>query len=153
MSPNSDDCKEEVAQMNRLALKYGEQGLKIFGLPTTDVLNTGKTLTYEQLFSELVNYQPKFEVIKPLDWNGKEMGEIFKYLKRYSPLFNVYVGKARRINQHFYKFLWDRYGILQKYYPPGTDYETIEKDILRLLEEKFDPEEYETIINPPEEIV
>mmetsp|Transcript_28464 Transcript_28464/g.25192 ORF Transcript_28464/g.25192 Transcript_28464/m.25192 type:complete len:89 (+) Transcript_28464:357-623(+) len=87
-----------------------------------------------------------------MDCNGQEMAEIFKFLKRYSPLFSLQYGKSRRIDKHYYKFLCDRYGLLHKFYTPETSYTEIEKDIKELLEESFDKEEYETIINPPEEM-
>ena len=57
------------------------------------------------IVEELKKFKPTFEILKPQDCNGQEMGEIFKFLKRYSPLFNVHIGKSSQIQRHFYKFL------------------------------------------------
>ena len=81
------------------------------------------------------------------------MGEIFKYLKRYSPLFSVQLGKANRTTMHFNKYIWDRYGHLHKFYGPDASYDDIELEIKELLNDKFDAEEYEIVLNPPEEII
>ena len=81
-----------------------------------------------------------------------DIAEIMKFLKRYSPLFSVNYGKANRLHQHYAKFLCDRNGLLDKYFSPDVEYETIEEEIVRLLGDKFSDEEYDLIINPPEEM-
>ena len=77
-----------------------------------------------------------------MDINCIEMHELYMYLKRNSPLFRHKYGKALQIKDHYNKvfeksncvqFLCDRYGLVQHYYPPDTQYAFIEDDIKKLL--------------------
>ena len=78
-----------------------------------------------------------------MDVNGKEMHNLYKFLKRYSPLFSHKLGRSRRINDFYDKFLTDRYGEVKKFYGPQTDYAVIEQDLKKLLEEKFYEKKYQ----------
>ncbi|CAI2380903.1 unnamed protein product [Moneuplotes crassus] len=156
MYHESDRCQEEIAKLNELSSKYSSnentdknKGLQIIGLPTTDILIANPSSNIAQ---EILKFKPNFLILKPLDCNGQEMGEIFKFLKRYSPLFSFDIGKSSRLQRHFYKFLCDRYGLLHKFYTPEVGYDVIEKDIQELLAEQFDHNEYDSIIDPPEDL-
>jgi glutathione peroxidase-family protein len=63
------------------------------------------------------------------------MSTLFRFLKRNSPLFEAKYGAARRINEHYNKFLLDRYGIVKHYYTGNTEFAVIEADIRRLISE------------------
>jgi hypothetical protein len=69
-----------------------------------------------------------------------------------SSLFSFRYGQARKIDQHYHKFLTDRYGKIHKNYPPNAKYEDIEKDIEELLIKEFKENEYDEIVNPKEDI-
>ena len=115
------------------------------------MLVAGDRLTYDQMAQEIMKFEPEFTILRPIDWNGMEMGAIFRFLKRSSSLFSFRYGQARKIETHFWKFLCNRYGILHRYYPTGAEYEVIEKDIEELLAEKFKEAKYDEIVNPTEE--
>lgn len=85
-----------------------------------------------------------------LDVNGKEMHNLYRFLKRNSPLFVHRYGRARRINEFYDKFVTNRYGEVKHYYGPQTEYAVIEADIRKLLEEKFIEQKYQHLLDPPD---
>ena len=85
------------------------------------------------LTSETINQNLRF--VSKLDVNGKEMHNLYRFLKRHSTLFVHRYGRARRIDEHYTKFLCNRYGEVKHQYPAQTEYAKIEADIKKLLEE------------------
>jgi glutathione peroxidase-family protein len=69
--------------------------------------------------------------------NGQEMANLYKFLKRGSPLFLPSYGRANRIKEHYSKFLTDRYGQVKHYYSPDVEMAVVEADIRNLIEEEF----------------
>ena len=69
-------------------------------------------------------------------------------MKRNSPLFINRYGRACRINDHYSKFLLNRYGQVQHYYTGMTEMAVIEADIKTLIEEEFNKQKYEELLNP-----
>ena len=61
-----------------------------------------------------------------MDVNGKEMHNLYRFLKRNSSLFVHRYGRARRINEYYDKFLCDRYGEVKHQYSPHVEYAVIE---------------------------
>ena len=71
------------------------------------------------------------------------MCHLYKFLKRQSPdLFNSQFGMAARINEHYTKFLCNKYGEVRHMYLPQTEWPVIEADIKRLLQEEFDQRKF-----------
>lgn len=97
---------------------------------------------------ESINANLRF--VSKLDVNGKEMHNLYRYLKRNSPLFIHRYGRSRKIDDHYSKFLCDRYGEVKHYYAPQVEYAVIEADIKRLLEEKFYEPKYRSLLDPPD---
>ena len=91
---------------------------------------------------------PGFKFLSKMDVNGNEMHNLYRYLKRYSPLFMPKYGRAYQIKEHYTKFLCDRYGQVKYYYTPAVEYAVIEADIKKLMEEQFYPKKYEDLLNP-----
>jgi|LauGreDrversion4_2_1035121.scaffolds.fasta_scaffold1039295_1 glutathione peroxidase len=85
-----------------------------------------------------------------MDVNGSEMHNLYRFLKRNSPLFVHRYGKSRRINEYYTKFLCNRYGEVKHYYTPHVEYAIIEADIKRLLEEKYYEKKYKELLDPPD---
>jgi len=69
--------------------------------------------------------------------NGKEMHDIFRFLKRNSPLFIPRYGMASHIYDIHTKFLLNRYGQVEHYYAPSVELAKIEADIKVLLKEEW----------------
>ena len=65
------------------------------------------------------------------------MDDLYKFMKRHSPLFLPAVGKAAHIKQHYSKFLCNKYGEVKHYYEPTIESAIIEADIRKLLDEEF----------------
>lgn len=63
------------------------------------------------------------------------MSQLFKFLKRNSSLFVAKYGAALKINEHYNKFLLDRYGTVKHYYTGNTEFAVIEADIKSLIAE------------------
>ena len=61
------------------------------------------------------------------------MSNLYKYMKRFSPLFVPRYGKANRINEYYSKFLLNRYGQVKHYYTSNTEIAVIEGDIKALI--------------------
>jgi glutathione peroxidase-family protein len=88
--------------------------------------------------------------VSKLDVNGKEMHNLYRFLKRNSSLFVHRYGRSRRITEHYSKFLCNRYGEVKHYYAPQTEFAVIEADLKRLLEEKFYEQRYKQLLDPPD---
>jgi glutathione peroxidase-family protein len=88
--------------------------------------------------------------LSKMDVNGSGMHNLYKFLKRYSPLFVHKYGRSRHINDYYHKFLTNRYGEVKYYYGPQTEYAMIEQDIKRLLTEKFFEQKYKELLDPPD---
>lgn len=65
------------------------------------------------------------------------MHNLYKFLKRNSPLFIPRYGRANRIYDHNTKFLTDKYGKVRYYYGARVELSVIESDIHKLLEERY----------------
>jgi hypothetical protein len=71
-------------------------------------------------------------------------------MKRNSPLFVPRYGRACHINDHYSKFLLNRYGQVKHYYTGMTEMAVIEADIKLLIEEDFIQNVFEQLLNPPD---
>lgn len=60
-------------------------------------------------------------------------------------------GRSIRVKEHYEKFLCNRYGEVKHYYSPQVEMAVIEGDIKTLLEEEFDKEKLERLLDPPED--
>ena len=72
-----------------------------------------------------------------MDVNGKEMHDLFKFMKRHTQFFVPRYAMATRIYDYNTKFLCNRYGEVKHYYPPSTDLAVIEQDIAKLIKEEY----------------
>ncbi len=70
-----------------------------------------------------------------MDINGAEMANLYKFLKRNSKLFFPKIGGSSHINEHYAKFLCNRYGQVKHYYPGRVEMAVIEGDIKKLIQE------------------
>jgi len=81
------------------------------------------------------------------------MSDLYKFLKRNSPLFVPRYGRSNRIHEHYSKFLCDRYGVVRHYYNPSIEIGKIEPDLKKLLDERFEDKKFEQLLNPPNEFI
>ena len=85
-----------------------------------------------------------------MDVNGKEMHDLFKFMKRHTPFFVPRYAMATRIYDYNTKFLCNRYGEVQHYYTGSTELAVIESDIAKLIKEDYVLEKYRSLIEPPD---
>ena len=83
--------------------------------------------------------------------NGPEMCELYKFLKRNTRDFFIpRYGMATHIYDYHEKFLCNRYGALEKHYPPSAEYAIIERDIAELLKVMYNEEKFKRMVEPPD---
>ncbi len=140
----------QFAGLEALNQKYKEKGLAIVGFPCNQFKEQDPGSDSEiEGFCQL-NYGVTFQIMKKVDVNGAEANPIFEYLKAQVPteeykglkakgmkaLFKTIstsVEKDSDIKWNFTKFLISRDGQTIKRYPPTTDPEKMEQDILEML--------------------
>ena len=140
----------QFAGLEALNQKYKEKGLVIVGFPCNQFKEQDPGSDSEiEGFCQL-NYGVTFQIMKKVDVNGAEANPIFEYLKEQAPteeykglkakgmkaLFKTIstsVEKDSDIKWNFTKFLISRDGQTIKRYPPTTDPEKMEQDILEML--------------------
>ena len=140
----------QFAGLEALNQKYKEKGLVIVGFPCNQFKEQDPGSDSEiEGFCQL-NYGVTFQIMKKVDVNGTEANPIFEYLKEQAPteeykglkakgmkaLFKTIstsVEKDSDIKWNFTKFLISRDGQTIKRYPPTTDPEKMEQDILEML--------------------
>lgn len=140
----------QFAGLEALNQKYKEKGLVIVGFPCNQFKEQDPGSDSEiEGFCQL-NYGVTFQIMKKVDVNGAEANPIFEYLKAQAPaeeykglkakgmkaLFKTIstsVEKDSDIKWNFTKFLISRDGQTIKRYPPTTDPEKMEQDILEML--------------------
>ena len=60
-------------------------------------------------------------------------------------------GRSMRVKEHNAKFLCNRYGEVKHFYSPQVEHAVIEGDIKKLLEQEFDREQLQRLLDPPED--
>jgi glutathione peroxidase-family protein len=108
-----------------LANRYGKDGFAVYGAFTYDVLggddfNNRDIANFLTQWSYLTpeNVTSNMRFLSKIDVNGKEMHNLYKFLKRFSPLFVHKLGRAKRINDYYDKFLTNRFGEVKHFYGP-----------------------------------
>jgi glutathione peroxidase len=117
--------------LEQLHQKYKEQGLILLGFPC-DQFNNQEPETNETMEEVCrINHGVSFQLTEKIDVNGKNEHPVFSFLKRKKPgLF------GKRIKWNFTKFLINREGQPVKRYGPTVKPEKIEKDILKLINDR-----------------
>ncbi|MFZ9001319.1 MAG: glutathione peroxidase [Bacteriovoracaceae bacterium] len=119
----------QYKDLESLYKKYSEKGLMVLGFPcnqfgkqepgdSTEILNFCQT-----------HYDVTFPVFKKIEVNGDNEHPLFKYLKSNLPG----IMGTEAIKWNFTKFLVDNKGKPYKRYAPKDSVNTIEKDLISLL--------------------
>lgn len=115
--------------LEMLNKKYSEKGLVVLGFPCSQFAN--QELSSENQISEFceINYGVTFPMFSKVNVNGDQAHPIFKFLK--SKLKGGILGS--KVKWNFTKFLIDAEGKPVKRFSPFTKPESLEKDILKLI--------------------
>ncbi|GAB2631811.1 glutathione peroxidase [Belliella aquatica] len=115
--------------LEKLNQKYSKKGLVVLGFPCSQFAN--QELSSEDQISEFceINYGVTFPMFSKVDVNGDQAHPIFKFLK--SRLKGGILGS--KVKWNFTKFLIDADGKPIKRFSPFTKPESLEKDIIKLL--------------------
>ena len=115
--------------LQKLHLKYKDQGLVIIGFPCNQFGNQEPGDKDEIQNSCLINFGVSFIISEKIDVNGQNTHPLFEYIKNSLPGF---LG-SRSIKWNFTKFLFDRNGKPIKRFATITKPEKLEAPIQKLL--------------------
>jgi len=119
----------QYKDLESLYKKYNEKGLMILGFPCNQFGNQEPGDSTEILKFCQLNYDVTFPVFKKIEVNGENEHPLFKFLKSKLPGL---MG-TKTIKWNFTKFLVDNEGNPLKRYAPKDSINSIEKDIIPLL--------------------
>lgn len=117
--------------LEALHKRYADQGLVIVGFPCDQFANQEPGSDEEIAEFCQLNYGVTFQLMKKIKVNGDDAHPIYQYLKKAG---KGWFGDA--IKWNFTKFLISRDGTHIERYAPTTKPESMEADILKLLEGK-----------------
>ncbi|GAW82853.1 glutathione peroxidase-like thioredoxin peroxidase [Plasmodium gonderi] len=124
--------KNHIKQFNELHDRMNARGLEILAFPTSQFLNQEFSNTCDiSTFNE--KNQIKYTVFAPIEVNGENTHELFKFLKANCDNMHDKHGTLENIGWNFGKFLVDKKGNVISYYSPRTNPLDIEKYINELL--------------------
>lgn len=114
--------------LEELYQKYKDAGMMIVGFPC-DQFGNQEPGNDEEIASFCeINFGVSFPLMKKIDVNGKNASPVFKFLKsRAGGLF------GKRIKWNFTKFLISRDGKTVKRFSPLKSPASLEKDIVKML--------------------
>ena len=73
-------------------------------------------------------------MLEKIEANGKNTHDVYKFLRLNASDLNKKKGQSAEIPWNFAKFLVDRNGMVQTYYEPKRNPESIRADIIKMLE-------------------
>lgn len=117
--------------LEALHKRYADKGLVIVGFPCDQFANQEPGSDEEIAEFCQLNYGVSFQLMKKIKVNGDDAHPIYQYLKKAG---KGWFGDA--IKWNFTKFLISRDGTHIERYAPTTKPESMEADILKLLEGK-----------------
>ena len=123
----------QFKELEVLHQKYKDKYLCVIGFPCSQFLNQEPESDENMAAACRINFGVTFQLSRKIDVNGRNTHPVFKYLKKELPggLF------GKRIKWNFTKFLITSDGKPWKRYAPAVKPTTIEKDIIRLLENQI----------------
>lgn len=119
---------KQFADLEKLYIKYKDQGFKILGFPCNQFLKQDPASNEEILEFCTLNFGVTFEMFKKIDVKGKNIHPLFDFLVTNSP-----EKTGKKIKWNFEKFLISKNGEVVKRYSSSTEPFDIEDDILMQL--------------------
>ena len=120
--------------MVELYNRYSEFGLEIFAFPSNQFMSQ-EYWSNEQIKENVIEkYGVQFPLFAKVDVNGEETHEVFKYVRRYSPLYDYKTKQIRSVPWNFTKFLINTEGKVVGYFSPADKKNVIEAKIQTILD-------------------
>ncbi|SBT78702.1 glutathione peroxidase-like thioredoxin peroxidase, putative [Plasmodium ovale] len=124
--------KNHVKEFNDLYERLHGKGLEILAFPTRQFLNQEFQNSCDiRAFNEQKNI--KYEVFAPVEVNGDNTHELFKYLKANCDTMHNKDGTLENIGWNFGKFLINKEGQVVAYFSPRINPLDLENHIMQLL--------------------
>ncbi|EUD66516.1 glutathione peroxidase [Plasmodium inui San Antonio 1] len=124
--------RKHVDELNELHDRLNERGLEILAFPTSQFLSQEYSNSCDiSSFNE--KNKIKYNFFSPIEVNGENTHELFKFLKANCDSMHDANGRLENIGWNFGKFLVNKSGDVISYYSPRTYPLEIEKNITDLL--------------------
>lgn len=118
--------------LEKLYRKYKSQGFEILAFPCNQFANQEPGSNQEIKEFCTTKYNVTFKLFDKIEVNGKNTNPLYQFLKKEKPG----IANTPEIKWNFTKFLIDRNGIVIDRFAPQTPPENLEKDIIKLLNQK-----------------
>ena len=121
--------------MVKIHEKYHDRGFQIFAFPCNQFMSQepGSNEDVKKFAQE--KYGAKFQLFEKIDVNEPNTHEVFKFLRRNSPLYDEQKDEVKNIPWNFAKFLVNSEGQVVDYYNPKQNPEVCVPKIEEMLEE------------------
>ena len=113
--------------------KYKHQGFQIFAFPCNQFMSQESRCNLDIKKYAQEEKKATFQMFEKIDVNGEHAHEVFKFCRRYSPLYVEKTGELQSIPWNFTKFLVDNQGQVVGYYPPNKNPEECLPQIKKML--------------------
>ena len=110
--------KTHYKQMVKIHEAFKDKGFQIFAFPCNQFMKQepGSNEDIKKFAQE--KYGATFQLFSKVDVNGPNSHEVFKFCRRYSPLYDEKKDQIQNIPWNFSKFLIDENGQVSAYYTP-----------------------------------
>ncbi|CDY72064.1 BnaC04g51730D, partial [Brassica napus] len=122
--------ESNYTQLTELYRKYKDQGFEILAFPCNQFLYQEPGTSQEAHEFACTRFQAEYPVFQKVRVNGQNAAPLYKFLKASKPTF-----LGSRIKWNFTKFLVSKDGIVIDRYGTMVTPLSIEKDIIKALEE------------------
>jgi glutathione peroxidase len=119
--------------MVKIHENLGDKGFQIFAFPCNQFMSQEPGSNEEIKKFAQDKYGAKFQLFSKIEVNGSNTDEIFKYLRRNSPLYDETKDTVTNIPWNFAKFLVDADGQVVQYYTPKENPELCVPKIEEML--------------------
>ena len=125
--------KTHYEQMVNIHGDYHDRGFQIFAFPCNQFMSQEPGTDEEIKKFAQEKYGAKFQLFSKIDVNGEDSHEVFRYLRRNSPLYDEKSDTVKNIPWNFSKFLVDSKGQVVEYYTPKQNPEVCIPKIEEML--------------------
>jgi len=127
--------KPNYTQLVELHNKYKDRGLQILGFPCNQFYAQENKSEEDIKSFTKTNFNVEFPLFSKIDVNGDFTHELYIYLKKNHPYFNIGKNQLKNIPWNFTKFLVSPKGEVYTYFSPDIEPNTMIEKIEKYLNE------------------
>ena len=114
--------------------KYNSKGFQIFAFPCNQFMSQEPGTNEEIKKFARDKYGAQFPLFAKIDVNGDNTHEVYRFLRRHSPLYDPKTNTVQNIPWNFTKFLVNSDGQVVEYYSPKEKPEVCVPKIEEMIE-------------------